>query len=824
MFSLLLVAPVRAEITVLPWNTTTGISFSTDTSFNTQDDYAAVGTPDGSTIVTWRLSGSPNVVKAQKFAPDGTIQWGAAGLTISTDNPPTTNPGDEPKLVSDGENGAIIFWTSAVDPLIYAQRVLADGTLDWENELTMNVTEGYDTVVQEKVKVISDGFGGAVVTWKEMHTGEGITEPYVVAAQRIDEDGNRLWNENAIEIFSSANNDRQAPSIEKDNDNYFYIGWTDYPNDRGKLQKLDVDGNIFWSAGGVAAIEHDIQNVFVVPDNHGGAYITCTYCYHYGHVDADGNSLSPTGVEMDVVGMTRLHGTSDRLKNVFTDRDGNFVYVASNVDDEISVVKYDSEGNEIWGRAEHTFPTPNFGMSISGAVTDENTLLVTWFSNAQHHMQKVDLETGSTLWDTNLVASTDLYAAYFTRVSAGNWRIFGKQMMGPSAFMQALQWYFQIDGLDNGLDAENSSFENIETDGDAGIIGSNNQVYIREENGPYLAIVTVDAERDLSWTEITGTTDPDTGVTVIGGISDSEGVVDETYTILIPKDEDDSSVVICPGVQNPEDITGTCENGTEYGEDSPGVSIIVIDEQEYWAIEDVEGDVGGGSNLTIPDDNDGEENQNENGNNSGQESGKSSRSSARQSRSSGKCHTLSPAGAPDLFEIRVTSTTAQLFFSPLSDIDTYAITYGLQPGANDYAVTFPSSKTGVGSFTINDLTPNQTYFFKVHGLRGCAPSKWSNTMEIVTPTPTGANKTYYAYGPMIKAIAKQVGTSLKNITNKENSPSTSASPQPTNDPTQLPRPSSPPVQSPTPSPVPSPQPPAAEQQSWWQTVRSWLPF
>jgi hypothetical protein len=70
----------------------------------------------------------------------------------------------------------------------------------------------------------------------------------------------------------------------------------------------------------------------------------------------------------------------------------------------------------------------------------------------------------------------------------------------------------------------------------------------------------------------------------------------------------------------------------------------------------------------------------------------------------------------------------------------YYIAYGLSPGSEQYGVTFPASpSTGAVTYTINDLNPNLTYYFKVRAGNICAPGGWSNNKESNSKNPSLPN-------------------------------------------------------------------------------------
>ncbi len=105
------------------------------------------------------------------------------------------------------------------------------------------------------------------------------------------------------------------------------------------------------------------------------------------------------------------------------------------------------------------------------------------------------------------------------------------------------------------------------------------------------------------------------------------------------------------------------------------------------------------------------------------------------------CTDFAPVNSPDLFQIDRAGSKAVLYFTPLNDYLTYYyIAYGLSPGDERFGVSFPASPSkGVVSFTINDLNPNMTYYFKVRGGNSCAPGGWSNNKESNSKNPSLPN-------------------------------------------------------------------------------------
>lgn len=128
----------------------------------------------------------------------------------------------------------------------------------------------------------------------------------------------------------------------------------------------------------------------------------------------------------------------------------------------------------------------------------------------------------------------------------------------------------------------------------------------------------------------------------------------------------------------------------------------------------------------------------------------SSSSSGVSTTSAPGCGDLAPTNNPHLFQIDTKTTSATLYFTPVNQhLTYYYIAYGLRPGDERYGVQFPHGLyNGVISYTINHLTPNTSYYFKVRGGAGCASGGWSNILSarsagfiIASPQGTIQNNT-----------------------------------------------------------------------------------
>jgi hypothetical protein len=126
---------------------------------------------DKDILLTWTDDsfGDRNI-HAQKFNSKGEAQWSRNGINI------TDYKGDQfgQKILSDGNNGAIITWldrrVNAVRGNIYAQRIDKDGNLLWDS-LGIEAASSKNTE-KSYISVIQDDAGGAVVVFKEKRNGK----------------------------------------------------------------------------------------------------------------------------------------------------------------------------------------------------------------------------------------------------------------------------------------------------------------------------------------------------------------------------------------------------------------------------------------------------------------------------------------------------------------------------------------------------------------------------------------------------------------------------------------------------------------------------
>ncbi len=260
-----------------------GVAVST--SPNEQHHSEIAGDGKGGAIVTWYESrNGKNEARAQKISADGIVQWDAEGVPVGTAE--THFQHSTPVIVSDGSEGAIIAWADWRGDLYngiyaeYAQRISANGTALWGIEGIPLNTPSKNSV--EAQQIISDGNGGAIITWHS-YIGSYPNGNQDIFAQKVNAAGNMEWGTDGLAVCSLTS-PQLHPKLTEDGNHGAVIVWEDYRTSLSKsnlyAQKVNSAGTIQWAADGVPVVPPvslSMVNHEVAPDGSGGVFITWQY-------------------------------------------------------------------------------------------------------------------------------------------------------------------------------------------------------------------------------------------------------------------------------------------------------------------------------------------------------------------------------------------------------------------------------------------------------------------------------------------------------------------------------------------------------------------
>ncbi|HZF19856.1 MAG TPA: IPT/TIG domain-containing protein [Burkholderiales bacterium] len=213
----------RVDSAGAPQWDTNGVAVTSDANqFNPQ----VVPDGAGGAIIAWEDDRNLfSDVFAQRLDSAGTPLWDFGGVAVST----ADGNQSAPQLIPDGGGGAIIAWqdfrTGFVAD-IYAQRVSSRGMPLWTaNGAAVSAAPG-DQINQQ---LVADGSGGAIVVWEDNRSGS----LYHVFAQRIDRAGVPHWPQDGIAISMTENqalSGQLLPQLVSDGSGGAIITWTDDRN------------------------------------------------------------------------------------------------------------------------------------------------------------------------------------------------------------------------------------------------------------------------------------------------------------------------------------------------------------------------------------------------------------------------------------------------------------------------------------------------------------------------------------------------------------------------------------------------------------------
>ncbi len=198
-------------------------------------------------------------VRAQAVSSNGTVLWGANGVTVGK--------GVNPACADDTRDCIVIAWSSG--QALYAQRVSASGSLQWRvggvrlcpgaaaravqgrdgETIIVGGTDHYPKSAVRAQRIdewgglhfgadgvsvgdgyapvaVSDGEGGVIIVW-------GIQDPDSYAdydrlyAQRLNRIGSRLWGPSGITVTDAPHTHRRQAAV-SDGSHGMIVGWEDY--------------------------------------------------------------------------------------------------------------------------------------------------------------------------------------------------------------------------------------------------------------------------------------------------------------------------------------------------------------------------------------------------------------------------------------------------------------------------------------------------------------------------------------------------------------------------------------------------------------------
>ena len=264
---------------------------------------------------------------------------------------------------------------------------------------------------QVKPELCSDGAGGAIVCWEDWRT---INDNWQVYAQRVDGDGNMMWDSVGIRVHSTTGVQKE-PEICPDGAGGAFIAWHGSTGTYEQTHIARIDGS-----GNTVAVnlmpnrDSDEETHAVIPDGSGGAILVWEvlnwprYSFYAARVDGNCDTIWVRTV---------CDTTGDRYSPVMKPLSGGQVVVAwedrrSGIDYDIYAQKIDINGIMRWD-INGISVVDTIGDQTMGDLSEdpEGNILIVWNDyrrglDGDLYIQKLDGATGNRLFQSSGVPVT----------------------------------------------------------------------------------------------------------------------------------------------------------------------------------------------------------------------------------------------------------------------------------------------------------------------------------------------------------------------------------------------------------------------------------
>ncbi len=196
----------------------------------------------------------------QRIASNGSEVFTSGGITICNESQTQRYP----QITADGAGGAIVVWEDFRDgspqSYLYAQRVNSSGTKVWlpASGVPIRYMSGHPYYAV----LVSDQNEGAIISWADDRNV--VTSGWDVYAQRINDIGTCLWDENGIPLCTATGSQNNLTPT-TDCAGGMIVAWRDtrVPDDDIYGQRITIDGEITATLLRSFAASHDEKGIMI---------------------------------------------------------------------------------------------------------------------------------------------------------------------------------------------------------------------------------------------------------------------------------------------------------------------------------------------------------------------------------------------------------------------------------------------------------------------------------------------------------------------------------------------------------------------------------
>ena len=211
---------------------------------------------NGGFYITWsELTDDGRHITAHRFDRSGKPIWRSPTVVAAFSGNQVF-----PFAASDGQGGLLVVWQeydqrNFISDNIYVQRIDSDGRIRWtENGMTICDAP----ILEQSISFIDDGRGGIVAVWQDDR--DIYPDLY---AQRISADGKAQWEVNGSPICAAGGH-QTLPVLTRSGKDQFFVAWVDYREDYSfeshkaiYAQQINLNGETLWAENGILIFTAD---------------------------------------------------------------------------------------------------------------------------------------------------------------------------------------------------------------------------------------------------------------------------------------------------------------------------------------------------------------------------------------------------------------------------------------------------------------------------------------------------------------------------------------------------------------------------------------
>lgn len=381
------------------WSTDPAVNNAISTTANQQSVPRIVSDGNGGAIITWwdlNLTTSDYNIYSQRINSAGIVQWTTSGIAVCTNPLHQHNP----EITSDGFGGAIITWMDSrngnTDNNIYAQKIDSNGVVPWAVD-GIPVCQSIND--QTFPKITGDGTGGAIITWQDLRNGTSRL-PY---AQKINANGIIQWTTNGVPLSNSAS---ESSQIISHGSGGAIVTWHKYTGSNFDIyvQKINTNGIISWGSDGmvICSLASNQQNPQLISDGNSGTIIVWEDYRNVSYSNLYAQKVNAGGlIQWELNGVVIASNALDqRHPKLLSDGSGSAFITWDYNGNDVYAQRINSGGIIQWA-SDGIRISSGLGAAIPQIITDGTTgAIITWQANSNIFAQRINLG-GAVLWINN---------------------------------------------------------------------------------------------------------------------------------------------------------------------------------------------------------------------------------------------------------------------------------------------------------------------------------------------------------------------------------------------------------------------------------------